>query len=252
MVELYQMISGIVLTRNDEKIIGRCLESLEWCDELLVIDDNSTDRTAALARKAGARVIKHALNDDFAGQRNYGLSLVKGDWVFFVDSDEVVTLQLAREIKKAIEAPENPINGYYFHREDWWGGRRLRHGETANLKLLRLAKKDMGKWARPIHEEWQVNGPLSEFSNSLEHYPHPDVAQFLDEINQYSSLTAKFLRSQGTIEPYWHLVAKPLAKFFVNYVLRLGFLDGTPGAIYAVMMSFHSFLVRAKLRTEPG
>lgn len=243
------MISAIVLTRNDAQTIEKCLASLSWCDEVMVIDDNSKDKTCEIAKKAGAKVLSHALNDDFAEQRNFALSEARGEWVFFVDSDEVVTPQLGREIKEALKASENPYNGYYFHRIDWWGGRWLRHGETGNVKLLRLAKKDMGRWARPIHEEWRVNGPLSEFANPLEHYPHPDVAQFLAEINQYSTLNARFLKSQGIVEPAWYVVGKPLAKFFMNFIVRRGFLDGTQGAIYAIMMSFHSFLVRAKLKT---
>ncbi len=244
------MVTAIVLTHNDEQIIERCLESLKWCEEMLVIDDNSTDKTVLLAKQLGAKVVKRDLADDFAAQRNFGLNLAKGEWVLFIDSDEVVTPQLAREIKDTLKATDNPVNGYYFHRKDWWGGGSLTHGETANVKLLRLAKKEMGKWARPIHEEWRVNGAHGEFSNPLEHYPHPDVAQFLREINHYSTLTARFMKTQGTIEPDWYIVAKPLTKFMVNYLLRLGFLDGTPGAIYAIMMSFHSFLVRAKLKTQ--
>lgn len=244
------MISAVVLTHNDEKPLNKCLESLKWCDELLVIDDNSSDRTGSIAKKTGAGVIRRALNDDFAGQRNYGLSLVKSEWVLFIDSDEIVTPQLAREIKEAVSLKENPINGYFFHRIDWWGGRWLTHGEVANVKLLRLARKNLGKWVRPIHEVWEVNGPLGEFANPLEHYPHPDVAQFLEEINHYSTVTAAALKTQGIIEPAWYIFAKPAAKFFVNYAGRLGFLDGMPGAIYAIMMSLHSFLVRAKLKTQ--
>lgn len=115
------------------------------------------------------------------------------------------------------------------------------------MKLLRLARKEAGKWRQPVHEEWKIQGSSGTLSHPLLHYPHQNVAQFLEEINRYSGIYARYLHSRGVKEPAWHIVGKPLAKFFVSYVWRLGFLDGTAGLVVALMMSFHSFLVRAKL-----
>lgn len=254
------MISVIVLTHNDEKIIEKCLKSISWCDEVIVVDDNSPDKTRDIAKMAGAKVFEHPLDDDFANQRNFGLSKARGDWVLFVDSDELVTEELRIEIKQKLDsrlrgndlaslrlrgARENV--GYYIKRKDRMWGRWLKHGETSDVKLLRLAKKGSGIWMRPVHEVWNVHGPVSELKNSLHHYPHPNVAQFLDEINFYSTLQAKYLSSKGVNAHWWHIIAYPKAKFLVNYIWRLGFLDGTAGMVMALMMSFHSFLVRSKL-----
>ncbi len=237
------MISAVVLTHNDEAILPRCLESIQWSDEVIVIDDHSTDSTVNVAKRFGAKVCIHPLNDDFAVQRNFGLLKATGDWVLFVDSDEVVPRKLASEIQNL----SFDKNGYFIKRKDWWGGRWLTHGETGNIKLLRLARKDAGRWKQPVHEEWEIAGVVGELVHPLLHYPHQNVAQFLEEINRYSGVYARYLHARGIHEPAWQIVGKPCPKFFVNYVWRLGFLDGTAGMVHALMMSFHSFLVRGKL-----
>jgi len=257
-------ISAVVLTHNDEETLGRTLESLAWCDELVVVDDQSQDGTVALAQASGARVFSRPVNGDFAQQRNFGLSKACGDWVLFVDSDEVVPPTLAREIQTVIGSLSKISNftsqnrlpagqvphflaGYFLHRHDILWGRVLKHGETGRVRLLRLARKTAGKWVRPVHEVWQVSGPVGELTNPLLHFPHPNVAQFLDDVNRYSTLNARYLFTQNIRVRWWHIAAYPTAKFFIDYVWYLGFLDGTAGAIMALMMSMHSFLTRAKL-----
>ena len=239
------MISVVVLTHNSETTIQKTLQSLLWCDERIIIDDSSTDKTVSSAGAYKTKIIRHHLNDDFAAQRNFGLAQAKGEWVLYVDSDEVVSEELKKEIREAIK--NDQIAGYFVERRDIVFGRELKHGETAGVRLLRLAKKSAGSWKRPVHEIWMVQGLTSQLAYPLYHFPHPNVAQFLDDINFYSSLNAKYLYAQQIREPVWYMVAYPAAKFFVNYIWRMGFLDGTAGVIIAVMMSFHSFLTRAKL-----
>lgn len=241
------MISVVVLTHNDVSILPRCLESLVWCDEVIVIDDASIDGTKEAAEKFGVKVFTHPLNDDFAAQRNFGLAKAKGEWVLFVDSDEVVSEELKKEINQMVNGKPQTVKGYFIRRKDYWGGRWLAHGETGNIKLLRLGRIDVGKWEQPVHEEWNITGNVKTLVNPLLHYPHQNVAQFLKEINWYSSLYAQYLHDHGIKEPAWTIVGKPCLKFFVNYFWRLGFLDGTAGLVVALMMSFHSFLVRGKL-----
>lgn len=251
------MISCIVLTRNSEKEIRRCLESLAWCDEIIVVDDCSTDKTVDVARRYTNNILLHHIHDDFAAQRNFGLTKTKGEWVLFIDSDEFVSHDLAHEIKEAIVRSRrlsnlkfqisNSPQGYYIRRKDWMWSRWLEHGETANVKLLRLARNDAGKWIRPVHEVWDVKRPFETLVNPLLHYPHPNVAQFLSKINRYSTLYARYLYAQRIREPSWFIVVKPVTKLIMNYIVRLGFLDGSAGAVVAIMMSFHSFLTRGKL-----
>ncbi len=251
------MISAIILAHNDEATIAKTLGSLTWCDEIVVIDDNSTDSTVSIAKKFTNKIFERPPGNDFAAQRNFGLTKAKGEWVLFTDSDEVVSPTLASEIERIISVPTKISNdkfqmtneavGFYIKRRDIMWGRQLRHGEQGRMKLLRLAKKDAGKWIRPVHEVWEVKGQTAELREPLLHFPHPKVAQYLEKINRYSTLNARYLYRQKVRVSWLQIVAYPVAKFFLNYFLRLGFLDGTAGAVVAIMMSFHSFLTRAKL-----
>lgn len=241
------MISALVLTKNEEKNILDCLKSLSWCDEVIVIDDNSQDKTTDIAKKTGAKVFIHSLEEDFAAQRNFGLEKAKGDWIFFVDADERVPQGLWYEIMAKTNAPFSPYAGFYLKREDSLWGKKLLHGEIGNIKILRLAKKDAGKWAGKVHETWKIKEKTDVLQNPLIHYPHQSVKEFLQEINFYTDLRAKELHKKKVGVSWFAILFYPKAKFFVNYIVKGGFLDGLPGFIFALMMSFHSFLVRAKL-----
>lgn len=238
------MISAVILSHNDEHCIERTLQSLTFCDKRIVIDDFSTDHTVDLANKHKADVYRRHLHGDFAAQRNFGLSKATGEWVLFIDSDEVVSPVLAKEIQKATTID---CVGFFMHRRDTLFGKLLKHGETASVRLLRLGKKDAGLWQRPVHEVWNIEGITGTLVTPLDHFPHPNVAQFLDDINVYSTLNARYMFQQNLREPLWQIIGYPTAKFFINFFWRKGFLDGTPGAIVALMMSMHSFLTRAKL-----
>ncbi|MCJ7792779.1 MAG: glycosyltransferase family 2 protein [Candidatus Marinimicrobia bacterium] len=238
------MISIAILTKNEDKNIEGCLKSLEWCDEIMVIDDFSEDKTVAMARKLGAQVFQHPLNNDFAQQRNFALTKAKGDWVLFVDADERISPELAQEIQQEIKKNKN--KAFVFKRQDFFMGKALKHGETAQVRLLRMAKKG-GQWERPVHEVWQVPWLAYTLKNPLLHYPHPSITQFLDQANFHSTLHAQVLKKEGVRFSLFRLIFNPLGKFLQNYILRLGFLDGAHGFIMAMMMSLHSFLARGKL-----
>jgi len=239
------MLTAIVLAKNEAENIKDCLATLAFCDQTLVIDDQSTDDTVTLAQEAGATVIKHPLNHDYAAQRNYALTQAKNGWVLFVDADERVSPELASEIQTAIQ--NSNYQGYFLKREDILFGKKLTHGETVNVRLLRLAQKSAGQWSRQVHETWQIKGPVGELQNPLKHYSHQDLTGFLTKMNEYSTLHAQVLYKQGIKASLFQIIFYPLGKFLQNWLLRGGFLDGMPGFIMAWMMSFHSFLSRAKL-----
>jgi len=249
------MISAIVLTKNEEKNIKECLEGLQWCDEVLVIDDYSLDKTVQIARKLGAKVIKHSLGNDFSQQRNFALTQTKGEWVFFVDADERVSPALATEIKELTH--DNAVarkcaKGFYLKRWDFFMGRWLKHGEVGGVrglggvKILRLARRDAGEWIRRVDEKWVVKGKTKTLESPLLHYPHPNLTEFLTSISGRSTLNAAEFYQEGKKIILWEWF-KPLAKFIQNYFLKLGILDGVQGFVFAVLMSLHSFLVRGKL-----
>jgi len=248
------MLSTIVLTRNEEKNIKACLESVKFCDEVIVIDDYSDDSTMKLAKKLGAKVFKRKLNGDFAAQRNYGLDKAKGEWVLFIDADERVPLILKDEIltevqiQKHIGSESVPAHqGFYLKREDILWEKKLRHGESGQTKLLRLARKGSGKWARKVHETWNVAGEVKTLKNFLLHYPHQTISEFLVDVNKYSTVHAQENYHKGKQSNVLKILLWPKLKFSQNYVFKGGLLDGDPGFVAAMMMSFHSFLAWSKL-----
>ena len=173
----------------------------------------------------------------------------KGDWVLFIDSDEVVSEDLKNEILSLSQKTTTVRNcdGYYLKRKDYFMGKWLKYGETAHIKHLRLARKDRGKWERLVHETWKINGRLGLLNHPILHYPHPTIKEFLKEINFYSSLHAEVAHKEGKRTNYLLILLKPKLKFLKNYFYYFGFLDGIQGLIVALMMSFHSFLTQCKL-----
>ena len=241
------MISVVILTKNEEKNIERCLNSILWCDEIIVIDDHSIDKTVMLAKQKGAKVFTRSLNDDFASQRNFGLEKAKEEWVLFLDADEQISQPLWFELMEHTNNPQNTAVGFYIRRVDTIWGKQLHFGESGNHKILRLAKKDAGKWVGKVHEVWKVRGTTVVLQKQLDHFPHQTVSAFLAEINYYTDIRANELFQKKVPVIWWHLIVYPKAKFVINYFIKMGYRDGLPGFVSALMMSFHSFLVRGKL-----
>ncbi|MDO8487811.1 MAG: glycosyltransferase family 2 protein, partial [bacterium] len=195
------MLTGVVLTRNEAGQIGKCLRNLQFCDELIVVDDASTDETIKIAKQAGARVLEHELSGDYAAQRNWAISQVKSGWILFVDADEVVLSQLAKEITAAITKVE--CKGFWLTRTDFMWGKQLKHGDVGQVKLVRLSRKGAGQWVGKVHETWLIEGQVCSLKAPLQHYPHPTMEAFLRHINQYSTLRARELKATGVKATIW-------------------------------------------------
>lgn len=243
------MISVVILTKNEEQNIKKCLESVRWCDEIILLDDNSSDRTVEIARKFNAKIYNNNLNNDFSAQRNFALSKARNDWVLFIDADEVVSDALAYEISNAIGLKDGNLrnfNGFYIRRTDYMWGKKLKYGE-ASIKLLRLGRREYGIWKGKAHEKWDIKAPIGSLINPILHSPHRNVEEFLKEINFYTDIRAKELREKNVKVFFWTILLYPLGKFVANYVFKRGFMDGVHGLVFAIIMSFHSFLVRGKL-----
>lgn len=239
------MLTGIVLTHNEQDNLGACLQALAFCDEVIVVDDNSTDDTVKIAKKLGAKIYNHALNNDFSAQHNWILEQIKSTWVLFVDADEIVTPALATEIKTAIEKIE--YKGYLIKRTDFMWGRRMKYGDVWGNKVLRLARRGAGIWQGQVHETWQIDGRVGTLSNFLEHRPHANLVEFLQHLNYYSTLKADEFFAKGRKTSTFEIVLAPIVRFNSLYILKLGFLDGTAGFIHAMCMAFYAFLVAGKL-----
>lgn len=242
------MISAVVLTKNEESSIKDCLRSLSWCDEIIVIDDYSSDLTLKRVKEIKnnrIKICKRKLSGDFAAQRNFGLLKCKGEWVLFLDADERISLFLKKEIIGQIKKTDN--DGFYLKRRDYFLGKELKYGETANNKFLRLGRKGKGKWYRKVHEEWRVNGVIGELNNPIIHKQNPSLSEFISKLNKYSEIHSEENLNEGKRSTVFKVIFYPIFKFGVNYFWKLGVLDGTRGFIIAAAMSFHSFLSWSKL-----
>lgn len=244
------ILSAVVICKNEEDKIKDCVASLLWCDEIIIIDDFSSDLTLEKIKEFNnkkIKIYKRKLNNDFSSQRNFALTVARKEWVLFVDADEVVAEPLRNEISSIISDRMEKNVAFKIQRVDHVFGKTLKHGETGNIKFVRLAKTGVGHWKGKIHEKLVINGKVGVLRNSLLHFPHSSVANFLKEINIYTSIRAEELLENGKKSNFFYIVFYPKIKFIRNYFFKRGFLDGIPGLLSAIIMSFHSFLVRGKL-----
>lgn len=238
-------LTAIIICRSRrEKGFERALKSVEFADEILVEE-----------RREIA---------DYAAARNEALGKAKREWVVFVDGDEEIGEELKKEIRRITDKDYKDYKNYnisgacfsgaYFKRRDRFLGKWLKHGETASVRLLRLGRRDAGRWERPIHEVWKISGRIGELKHPLWHYSHGSVDGMVEKLDRYSEIEAEYrlgrlggLGKFGKLGVLGEMAIFPLTKFVHNYFLRLGVLDGMEGLIHALMMAGHSFLTRAKL-----
>ena len=240
-------ISAVILTKNNQNTLERTLKSVSFAKEKLLIDDSSTDNTLNLAKKYEVRILNRKLNNNFSEQRNFAIKQTRENWVLFIDADEVLSEELIKEIK---QISESNCNSFYIKRRDIFWGRVLKYGElrTAYRKgIIRLIKKNSGTWEGQVHERFVTTKATGRLKGFINHYSHNSIKEFIIDINNYSTMRARELQRKGVKTNIFQILLYPIVKFKMNYIIKLGFLDGVPGFIYSFMMSFHSFLVRAKL-----
>lgn len=238
------MLTIIILATTKDQHLAEALSSAKFAYQILLVTQTSNPFFSKLAQQYQAKLIHQSFNQDFSALRNFALTQVQTPWALFLDADEQISLKLQEEIKANIQT--NEFSGFYLKRQDFFLGRTLEHGETANVQLLRLAKYNSGIWYRPVHEEWQVDGPTKLLQNPLLHRPHHTLWEFFSKINHYTEIEAEH-RQQEITTTLFELFTYPLGKFFYNYIFKLGFLDGFPGLVMAFFMSLHSLIVRVKL-----
>src|SRR3990172_1421015 len=239
-------ITAVILSKNEERNIKDCIKSLKFCNEILVIDDDSTDNTKVFAKSSGAKVIARPLAGDYATQKNFALSKANYKWVVFIDADERISDDLKEEIKKVVDIPNNPYMGYLIKRNKYLWGKTVNFGDSRD-DLLRLGKKNAGKWVRRVHEHWVMPGKVKKLSGKINHYPHKSLKEYVEHVDFFSGLHAKAHYDAGTKSNLFKILFYPPVKFIQNYFLRLSILDGSRGFLISMMMSLHSFLAWSKL-----
>ena len=238
----------MIVARDEAENLQGCLESLAWADEsVVVVDAASLDRTEALARRLATRVIVRAF-DDFAGQRNAGLELATGDWVFAVDADERATPELADEIRRTLHAHPTGPAGYRVPIRSVVLGRRFGHSGTQHDRPLRLFRRTLGRWVGTVHETVELRGEAGELREHLTHRTLPDMKTFLRKIDHYTTLEATRFHVEGRPFRLVDLTARPAWTFAKLYLGKQGFRDGLEGLAFCALSGLSVAVRHWKLR----
>lgn len=240
-------ISACVIAFNEERKIRRCLQSVAWCAETVVLDSYSTDRTVEIAREHAARVYQHEWLG-YVAQRNLVREFASQPWLLFLDSDEEVSPALRDEILAAFRDGEPPHVGFEFPRMVRYLGRWIRHGEWYPDIKLRLFHRDYGRTEGiEPHDRVIVNGPVRRLRSPLWHYTYDDVEDHIATLNRFSTITAQQKYVASYPFQWSDLLFRPAFRFFKGYVLRGGFLDGAHGFMIATLAAFGAALKYIKL-----
>lgn len=254
-----EKISACITCFNEEGNIRRCLESVRWCDEIVVVDSFSTDQTVAICREYTDRIFQHPWQG-YIGQRNFIRAKAVHPWVLFIDADEEVSPELRDEILRLFDRGSALAVGYEFPRMVNYLGEWIRHGEWYPDVKLRLFQKAKGiSGGQEPHDHVIVNGAVERLSGHLYHYTYDDIHDQLVTLNRYSTITANEKSKQGDRFRWIDLIFRPTLRFLKAYFVKLGFLDGRRGFVIAAISSFGVAMKYAKLwerelagRAPPG
>ncbi|MGB7542552.1 MAG: glycosyltransferase family 2 protein [Burkholderiales bacterium] len=238
-------LSAVVITLDAASQLEGCLKSLAFADEIVVVDSGSSDGTAGLAARRGARVLQKEWLG-FGAQKQFAVEAARNDWVLCVDADERVSEELRERIVAELKAPRGFV--YAMPRCNRFLGRRLRHGEGYPDWSVRLFHRAHARWSDdPVHEKVISGTPVLKLAGDLLHDSAETLEKYLDKQNRYTTLQAASLHTAGRRASIAHLVLSPLLRFLKFYVLRLGFLDGAPGLVHVAIGCMNSFNKYAKL-----
>lgn len=223
-------ISGLIITHNEEKNIHEVLECFDFCDEIIIVDSFSDDRTLDIAQTFPKVKIIQNKFENFTKQRNLALDNAKKDWVLFLDGDERITPELRQEIIATLNSP-NPKDAYYFYRKFFFEGRPIHYSGTQNDKNFRLFRKSKTRYIedKKVHETLDIKENIGVLKNKLLHYSVNDAVSYRQKMLHYGELKGQELFDKGKKYSLITQWAKTIFKFFKSYILKLGFLDGSDG-----------------------
>ena len=262
-------ISVLILTKNEQQDLPACLASVAWCDDIHVLDSESTDETANIAKNAGANVTARPF-DGYASQRNAGLALpYKHDWVMILDADERMMPALAAEMQVFVTSAASNVAAARMRRRDIWWGRWLKHAQISPL-YVRLVRVGRAQYAREINEVLVVDGSIIDLTQSFDHYPFSKgLEHWINKHNIYSRMEAELIANKAVIKPSWRIAffgadfserrshqkaifydlpARPFVKCIYMLFVRRAFLDGLPGIRYAVLQAIYEYFIVLKTK----
>lgn len=240
-------ISAVILTKNAENIITDCLESVSFCDEIIAIDDGSTDRTADIAKRFGARVeLPKFKTDNFAEKRNFGLKKAKYKWIFYIDPDERVTPQLKESIIKISNQHKAQFQAYKIQRKNFYLGAH----EWPHIEFMErlFYKSALIRWHGELHETPEVDGKIGQLDGFLLHFTHTDLTSMVNKTISWSKIEAELrLHASHPLMTWWRFPRVMITAFYNSYIKQKGYKAGTPGLIESIYQAFSMFITYARL-----
>ncbi len=240
------MLSVVVITKNEEALIDACLKSVSFADEIIIVDQGSTDKTIEIAKKFNAKVIKEE-SLDFSKRRNLGMEEAKGDWVLYLDADERVLAPLKEEIQGIIEQTEK--SAYAISRKNIIFGEEVSYGPFSKDWVIRLFKREnFEKWVGEVHEHPEFKGNLGYTKNSFLHLTHRDIDHIVLKSLEWSKIDAKLrLNVNHPKMSSWRFLRILTTELFNQGVLRKGFFSGTVGIMDSILQAFSMFITYVRL-----
>jgi len=239
-----QPITVIITTFNEADNIAGVLASVDWADEIILVDSFSTDNTAALAQQhPKVRLLQRTYTGP-ADQKNWAIPQAKHEWILLLDADERVTPALRSEIETWLGRDSIPYDAFWIGRNNHFLGRRVRYSGWQGDAVVRFFRRDVCRYDdKQVHEEIVTQGlRVSRLTHKMEHYTFKNAAHFLDKVNRYAAWSAQDYAVKTPKVTVFHLFFKPLFRFFKHYILQRGFLDGRTGFVVCAILAWSVFL----------
>ncbi|MCR4263914.1 MAG: glycosyltransferase family 2 protein [Candidatus Roizmanbacteria bacterium] len=243
-----QKLSVVISAYNEEDVIESCFMSVSWADEIVLIDNSSTDKTAAIAKKFKANVYRRPNNPMLNVNKNYGFTKATGDWILNLDADESIDEQLRQEIQQILSSDQAEYSGYQMPRKNTLFGKWIRHAGWYPDYQMRLFQKGAGTFAeKHVHEHVRVSGKTGTLSGHILHNSFRTVSQFIRKHDLYSTNEAENLIEEGYQFNPLDSIRLPRREFISRYFAREGYKDGLHGLVLSLLMSFYHLLIFLKL-----
>ena len=241
-------ITAIIPTFNESDHIAEAIASVHFADEIIVVDSFSDDQTVEIAKSLGVTVVEHEYKHS-AAQKNWIIPQAKHEWIFLLDADERVSDQLKNEIKEKLSLDVIPEDAFWIKRSNYFLGKRVKYSGWQGDRVIRLFKRDTCKYQnKHVHAEIETNGSVGALQGRLTHYTFKSMDHYIAKINKYATWKAEQFHHANKRPTLFDFTIKPVFRFFKNYIIDLGFLDGKRGLIISGLNAYGIFLRYAKLQ----
>lgn len=242
-------LSVIIPTLNESHNIRKALESVNWADEIMVVDSLSKDDTVQIAKEFTDFVVQRKYKGP-ADQKNWAIPQVKNEWILLLDADERATLELKDEIQAWLKKETIPYDAFWIGRQNYFLGKKVRYSGWQGDAVIRFFRRDVCRYNdKQVHEEIKTEGlRISRLKAKLEHYTFKDADHFLEKMHRYADWSAQDHLSKTPTVSYFHLFVKPLFRFLKHFIFQKGFLDGKVGLSISTIMAWGVFLRYLKIK----